>query len=116
MVDKADRESYNSTDCANEQNFNEVFKTKRGAIADYYSSNGWLNDYCQSLPKDTFTDPAPEWTTKLVDGETIVSIILPIQSPLTEEITVSLTFRKFHSELMVSLSFVGQTDAKLEDS
>lgn len=76
-------------DMALEQEHNEVYKTKKGATADYFSSCGWLNDYCNALPHDMFTEPVCEWKEQSVDGQIIVSIFLPIQSPLTNEIIVS---------------------------
>lgn len=73
------------------QKYNEEFKTKAGATADYFCSISWLNEYCSALPKaDLFTDPAPEWRQNSVDNQYIVSLLLPIQSPLTGKIIVSI--------------------------
>lgn len=72
-----------------EQEFNEQFTTVEGATVDYNNAIALVNRYCTSLPKDIFTALAPEWDRK-DDGNGIsVSLKLPIQSPLKEEIIVS---------------------------
>lgn len=80
-------------DKATEQKYNEVLTTKKQATCDYLSSISLLNRYCTSLPRDQFTDPLPQWEEISVKGALknnfVVKIILPIQSPMREEIQVS---------------------------
>lgn len=76
-------------DKAIEQKYNEEYKTARGAIVDYYSAIQLVNRYCQALPSDMFTNPAPLWESQTEKGEISVTIWLPIQSPLKNEIKVS---------------------------
>lgn len=80
-------------DKAIEQKFNETLITKKGATCDYLSSISLLNRYCTCLPRDQFTDPLPQWEDISVNGimkkDFVVKIVLPIQSPLKEEIQVS---------------------------
>lgn len=78
-------------DKATEQKINEILKTPKGATCDYFSAVGLLNRYCQSLPKDQFTDQINlQWEDVSVKDtfKTIfmVKIILPIQSPYKEEV------------------------------
>lgn len=76
-------------DKAIEKKYNEEYKTSKGAIVDYYSAIALVNRYCISLPSDMFTNPVPIWESQTINGGISVSIWLPIQSPLKNEIKVS---------------------------
>lgn len=79
-------------DKAVEQRENEKFTTETGATVDYFSAIALVNRYCQALPFDTFTEPVPQWEQRKEQVnhkiQFIVSILLPIQSPLKEEVQV----------------------------
>lgn len=92
MIDKAIERSSEHSDIKGDikEKYNEEFKTMEGATVDYNSAILYLNRYCESLPKDKFTDVAPDWSdTKDENGFYCVSLLLPIQSPLKYKITVS---------------------------
>lgn len=67
---------------------NEEFKTSKGTL-DYFCAPQLLNRYCMALPCDMFTEPAVQWTEKCEKGLFVITIILPIQSPVRDEISVS---------------------------
>lgn len=77
----------------NEKKFDEIFKTKTNVILNYRLAPQCLNQYCNSLPKDRFNDPFPQFEEELLNGPPNTSfrakVILPIQCPLKEEIQVS---------------------------
>lgn len=79
-------------DKAAELQYNETFQTEKGASVDYNSATALINRYCMALPQDVFTQPALQWSSKQDDKfrHHVVSLLLPIQSPLRDEIKVSL--------------------------
>lgn len=82
-------------DKAAELEYNEIFKTGKGATVDYYSATALINRYCMSLPQDVFTIPALQWSHKNDEVRStwfVVSVFLPIQSPLRDEIRVSIIY------------------------
>lgn len=65
-------------------------RTELGAVCDHMFAISLLNRYCMSLPKDQFTVSAVSWrkeTNKY--GQIACHVMLPIQSPIREEIRVS---------------------------
>lgn len=73
-----------------EREFNEEFKTDGGAVIDHFSAISLLKRYCDILPSDQFTDPIVTWRrTDTNEGKIQVHIQLPIQSPISDEISVS---------------------------
>lgn len=93
MVEKTiDRNPPSDDDISNEIGFSVIppFRTPAGATVDYMSAISLLNRYCMALPADQFTTSAVTWT-QLTNKEckVAVSVLLPIQSPVREEITVS---------------------------
>lgn len=92
LVDKAvDRDPPLQDDIekAIEKKYDEQFKTNKGAVVDYASATSLLNRYCFGLPCDIFTVPAVQWIEKTHKIPHLVAVLLPIQSPLRDEITVS---------------------------
>lgn len=90
MIDKAIERTPSSDQDDIKDKYNEKFKTKEGVTVDYNSAISLVNQYCASLPKDMFTNLAPDWSyTKDENGDFCVSLLLPIQSPLKYKITVS---------------------------
>lgn len=74
-----------------EREFNEQYKTAGGAVIDHFSAISLLNRYCDILPRDQFTEPVVSLRrTDSKDGIQ-VHILLPIQSPISDEISVSST-------------------------
>lgn len=73
-----------------EREFNEQYRTNGGAVIDHFSAISLLNRYCDILPRDQFTEPVVSWRrTDTKDGKIQVHILLPIQSPINDEISVS---------------------------
>lgn len=73
-----------------EREFNEQYRTVGGAVIDHFSAISLLNRYCDILPRDQFTEPVVTWRrTDTRDGKIHVHILLPIQSPISDEISVS---------------------------
>lgn len=94
MIERAvDRKQPNKEDIDKiaEREFNEKYKTVGpGAVIDHFSAISLLNRYCDILPRDQFTEPVVTWRrTDTKDGKIQVHILLPIQSPINDEITVS---------------------------
>lgn len=83
-------------DKALEQKYNESFTTKNGANVDYTSAIRLVYRYCSSLSKDMFTVLAPDWNHTQHENGFLMTLLLPIQSPLNEIITVSQIFDHFY--------------------
>lgn len=79
-------------DKATEQKYNEIYQTSKGATADYFSSISLVNRYCTSLPRDEFTEVLPQWELNTENDKFQVTIYLPIQSQLRNEIIVSVFY------------------------
>lgn len=111
-------------DKAAEMEYNETFRTERGATVDYFSAISLVNRYCMSLPQDVFTIPAIQWSHKKDDVRPswfIVSVLLPIQSPLKHEIRVSILYYThnvfdYDFELIELDIFAGKIVAFIESS
>lgn len=92
LVEKTiDRALPSDNDIRNELGYSEIrpFITPIGAEVNALSAISLLNRYCGALPVDEFTVSAPIWRKTSENGKIAVSIVLPIQSPVREEITVS---------------------------
>lgn len=97
LIHKAvDRElpQQDDIDAAVKQEYNEKFFNGTGTV-DYNSAVKLVNMYCMRLPRDRFTASAAQYEEHCVEDGYSVSLLLPIQSPLKEIITVSVLQKKF---------------------
>lgn len=76
-------------DKALELKYNESFTTENGVTVDYSSAIPFVYQYCSSLSKDMFTVLVPDLNHTEHENGFSMSLVLPIQSPLNEVITVS---------------------------
>lgn len=89
-------------DKALEQKYNESFTTKNGVTVDYYSAIPFVYWYCSSLQKDMFTVLVPDFNHTQHENGFSMTLLLPIQSPLNEIITVSqLLDNLYHSNWFI---------------
>lgn len=74
--------------------YNRSYETPEGAKADMRCALSLLNRYCQTLPADQFTQPSVTWSKKNAPGgAVVVSVLLPIQSQIKDEIEVHFLLR-----------------------
>lgn len=91
LVEKAvdrDPPSKESVSKEFENRLNEVYKVD-SAVLDHMNSISILNRYCMSLPADQFTKSAVTMDREDTKAGIVVKILLPIQSTIKTEISVS---------------------------
>lgn len=96
-----------------ENQYNEQYRTETGAEVDYLSAISLVNRYCDVLPSDQFTMPTVTW--RRVDksnGNCVVCLQLPIQSPISYEIFVSTRSFFVVRMMLIGIPFLGERIAR----